>query len=325
MKLICTMAARNEDWILGLSARAALLWCDHLVILDHASTDNQEAIERAVADEYPGRVTIVFRPDPNWDEMEHRQRMLEVAREKGATHIVYVDADEVLTGNLLPRIRDLVECTGPCAVLQLPWLSMRGSIHRYEQSGPWAKCDVSVAFPDDPRYHWAARQGYHWHQRHPMGLPFVSFKPLRRSEGGLMHLQFVSDRRLRAKQALYKMLEVTRWPGRKPVAEIDALYSVAVYGAPKIDPGNAPGLVQHFGVARAAAIIRAAREANQQSDEPQEQKLGFAPKEWWAPYEPWLEHLHIDAIPWQEAQCQMLWQQHGPAKFQGLDLFGVCG
>ena len=39
MKLICLMPARNEDWIIGLSARAALMWCDELIVMDHASTD----------------------------------------------------------------------------------------------------------------------------------------------------------------------------------------------------------------------------------------------------------------------------------------------
>ncbi len=322
MKLVCTMAARNEDWVLGLSARAVLLWCDQIIILDHASTDRTFDIAQTLQNEY-GRERVDIYPisDPEWNEMEHRQFMLDMARLRGATHIVYVDADEVLTSNLLPRIRDLVECVQPCSILSLPWLSMRGSIHRFETSGPWGTCDASVAFQDDPRYHWAARDGYHFHQRHPMGLPFVAFKPLHRSEGGLMHLQFVSDRRLRAKQALYKMLEVIRWPGREPIAEIDRKYSLAVYGPPKMDPCNTPELVKYFGVARAAAIIRAAREVNSIQDDP-EQALGYAPPDWWKRYEPWLKYMDLNAEPWQEQACQRLWQQHGPKKFDGLDLQG---
>jgi hypothetical protein len=39
MKLIGLMPVRGEDWILGLSARAALMWCDELVILLHSCTD----------------------------------------------------------------------------------------------------------------------------------------------------------------------------------------------------------------------------------------------------------------------------------------------
>ena len=32
MKLVGIMPVRNEDWCLDLTARAALMWCDELVI-----------------------------------------------------------------------------------------------------------------------------------------------------------------------------------------------------------------------------------------------------------------------------------------------------
>ncbi len=322
MKLVCLMPARNEAWVLGLSARAVLQWCDWLLILDHASTDETRPIVSDVMADIP-RVTYLHEGDPQWNEMAHRQRMLDMARDQGATHIISVDADEVLTGNLLPRIRNLVECTTPTPglVLQLPWLAMRGSIERYEAWGPWARENVSVAFADDPRLHWAARQGYDFHHRHPMGLPFQGYKPLHRDEGGLMHLQFVSDRRLRAKQALYKMTEVTRWPWREPVAAIDALYSRAVYGQKEMPSG----LVQYFGIEQAREIQREARRLNPSIVTDGPEKLARVPPTWWEPYAEWMQYLDVDAEPWQEAECRKLWAEHGPTKFQGLDLFGVCG
>lgn len=329
MKLCCLMPVRNEAWILGLSARAVLEWVDHLVVLDHASTDPTPAILWELAELYPDRITVLNEDDPQWNEMAHRQRLLEECRRQKATHIIYVDADEVLTANLLPRIRGMVECTPPGVIMQLPWLGMRGSIHLYHIEGPWACQDASIAFVDDPRWHWAARDGYDFHQRHPMGLPFKAWKPLARGDGGLMHLQFVGDHRLRAKQALYKMLEVTRWPGREPLDVIDKRYSLAVHGAPKQD--MIPGLVGHFGIERAREIIRAAREANPhlklagdvigRPDEPEQ--LGHAPAEWWAAYTNLMQYLHVDDPAWQAGECQRLWQIHGPAKFAGLDLFGV--
>lgn len=321
------MPVRNEAWCLGLSARAVLQWCDHLVVLDHASTDPTIAILWELAQLYPDQLTVLNEDDPQWNEMAHRQRLLEECRRQKATHIVYVDADEVLTGNLLPRIRGMVECTQPGLILQLPWLCVRDSIHRYHTSGPWAQLDASIAFQDDLRYHWAARQGYDFHHRHPMGLPFAAYKPLRRNEGGLFHLQFLSARRLRAKQRLYKCLEVTRWPGREPVDVVDKRYSLAVYGAPKEE--KIPGLVQHFGIDRAREIIRAARAKNPnlhlagdvigRPDEPEE--LGHVPAEWWAPYQEWLQYLHPEDEPWQETEALRLIHQYGTDYFKGLDLF----
>lgn len=99
-----------------------------------------------------------------------------------------------------------------------------------------------------------------------------------------MHLQFVSDRRLRAKQACYKMQEVLRWPGREAVHVVNDRYNPAVYGSGA---------------------------------------MATVPAEWWAPYQQWMEHLHVDAEPWQEKQCKAWMAEHGPEKFKGLDLFGV--
>ena len=95
------MPCRNEDWVLGLTARAALMWCDELILWLHSCTDGSRDIAVAVAHEHPGRVIIDVANDPTWAEMSHREQMLELARERGATHIAMVDADEILTGNLI--------------------------------------------------------------------------------------------------------------------------------------------------------------------------------------------------------------------------------
>ena len=48
-----------------------------------------------------------------------------------------------------------------------------------------------------------------------------------------------------------------------------------------------------------------------------------APADWWAGYEHLMQYLDVDAEPWQEAEVRWLIKEHGPAKFAGLDLFGV--
>ena len=95
------MPARNEAWCIGLSARVALLWCDELVILNHASTDETVDIVAELQREHPSRVHLISVPVDTWTEMEHRQMLLDRARMAGATHIAIVDADEILTGDLL--------------------------------------------------------------------------------------------------------------------------------------------------------------------------------------------------------------------------------
>ncbi len=300
MKLIGLMLARNEAHEIGLTARAALMWCDALVILLHACTDDTPAIvEQIVRENERGRVLVNHHGDPVWQEMAMRQHMLEMARAAGATHIAYVDADEVLTGNLLGadmRIGNVNIGGPPAHILQLPWVCLARSLDRYYAAGPWYDSWVSTTFRDSPELHWSSesRGGYDFHHREPFGRTLAPYRPIQQSanpaqhQGGLMHLQFVSERRLRAKQALYKLTEVIRWPGRDPIAVINRRYDLAVY----------------------------------QSD-PAKVATAECPASWWEPYAHLMKHLDMDAVPWQEAQMRRLIAEHGVEKFAGLDLFGT--
>lgn len=297
MKIVAMMPVRNEDWCLGLTARAALMWVDELVIGLHACTDRSFEIVKALSVEFAPRVRFIANHNPVWHEMSHRQVLLEIARGAGATHLAMIDADEILTGNLIGPIRGIVGKLVPGQVLQLPWLALPRSVNKYIAGGNWGNGqNVTTAFKDDPRWHWTSetRGGYDFHQRHPMvhgGHQRQSFhQPLKAPQGGMMHLQFLSERRLRAKQALYQMTEVIRWPGRKLPAFLAAMYGRAVYES---DPTTVVCL--------------------------------DCPDEWWEPYAEIGEAglLNIDAKPWQEEECKRLMAEHGPAKFKGLDLFGV--
>jgi hypothetical protein len=314
------MPARNSAWCIGATARALLAWVDRLVVLNHASTDETGEILAAVRAEYAdGRLVVLEETNPVWEEMRHRQLLLTTAREQGASHIVMVDDDEILTGNLLPRIREMVLACPAGRILQLPWIQLRGSLDSYISEGQWSSQDVSMAFLDVPGLHWATRNGYDFHHRHPMGQQLVPFQPLgpaflpfsveippdighgriglrRNHPGGLMHLQMASYRRLCAKQALYVMQETLRWPGRMTAQQLNEMYGPTVYGGPK--PRHqpfeyTPVLTTH------------------------------TPVEWWDFYDHITPFLHVDEEPWQEAECKRLLAEHGASAFAGLDLYGL--
>jgi hypothetical protein len=137
MKLVALMPVRNEDWVLGLSARVALMWCDHLVVLDHASTDRTPAILRSLPPSIRVASSCLRNNDGLWDEMGHRQWLLEVARAENATHIAIVDADEILTANLLGTVGPMIEKLPRGSILELPGYNLRGSLTRYHANGIW--------------------------------------------------------------------------------------------------------------------------------------------------------------------------------------------
>ena len=201
-----------------------------------------------------------------------------------------MDADEVLTGNLLPPIRGHVESLAPGHVLQLPGYNLRGSISRYHSNGVWGDRLFSLAFKDDGRANW---QGDTFHHREPFGFPNRPSMPVVQGYGGIMHLWGADERRLIAKHALYKMTERLRWPA-KPVAEIDHLYSLAI--RPETSLGTR--FTDKWRYAETCPT-------------------------WWEPYRDLMQYLDLTAEPWQEAECQRLLTEYGAARFAGLDLFGV--
>ncbi len=292
------MPVRNGGWVLGLSARALLMWVDHLTVLVHSSWDKTDDICAALAIEYgPERFDFCHEYSSVWNDMQNRQRLLERARFLDATHIVMADDDELLTGNLLPAIRQWVEQVRPGAILQLPWLQLRGSILQVITSGMWAQQTKSVAFADDPAWHWAARDvvvggvtvaGYDQHHTHPMGKPFVAqhaLSPGNRT-GGLMHLQMVSTRRLLWKHLHYKLTEHLRWP-EKPATQIEREFNATVNAC-------AIGEVEDL------------------------------PLTWWDAYAGvgLMQYLDVDAEPWQEKAARQIMREN-PGIATGLTDYGL--
>jgi glycosyltransferase involved in cell wall biosynthesis len=288
MKLIATMPLRNEGWVCGLSLRVALTWCDEIVVLVHASTDDTSDIVLEVEREYPGRVHTSFVFEQSWTEMQHRQLMLDRARGRGATHIAIIDADEIITGNLPPfgAWRDTAQ------MLELPGYNLRSGINRYHTTGTWGRRWFSCVFRDDERLYWwqKGRNDEQFHHREPFGRTFNAYRPVHQGQGGILHLWGASDRRLKAKHALYKVSERLRWP-EKSVEEIDRMYSWCFTG--------------------------------QKPDEPQSWLYASVPEEWWTPYADWMKYLDLHREPWQEAEVRKLVAKHGREAFTGLDLFGV--
>ena len=299
MKLVGLMPARNEAWCIGLSARVALLWCDELVILNHASTDETVDIVAELQREHPSRVHLISVPVDTWTEMEHRQMLLDRARMAGATHIAIVDADEILTGDLLSMCEGrawfmngqmhTVAMGRGSSILQLPGYNLRSSLTRYHSNGTWGQRWFSVAFKDSERLYWfhKGRNVEQFHHREPFGQTLIPYRPIAQGRGGVMHLWGVTDRHLRAKHRAYRIQETLRWP-EKSHEEIERMYSWWRTGMT--------------------------------SSEPQTWQFADVPESWWSPYSHLMKYLDLERIPWQEAWCDEMIARHGLQRLEGLSV-----
>lgn len=301
MRIVATIPARNEAHELGLTARAALMWCDMIILGLHDCTDGTLRIACDLASEFGHERVVWIKAEGDWNEMQHRQALLDMARSAQATHLAIIDADEVITGNLVPRMRDLCAALPAWHMLELPQINLRGSICRMHKSGIWADQHTAIVFRDNPALHWAAAgDGYQHHARAPKGMALRPFRPVRRHDGGLFHLQMANEKRLRAKQYLYQLSDMARWPGRRTAEITRQYYSLSVYGCV---PGWIPSAEESW---RFAANMPC---------------LCDVPAAWWDAYRSLLPHLQLDGEPWQLAECRRLIAAH-PGIEQGLDPFG---
>ena len=306
-KLIGVMLVKNEDWILGMSMRAALKWVDELVIVDDRSWDDSLSIIQEISGENPYRVhyslwqpmkevetesrykpgekfmkQIPDNSDPWWNEMDVRQHSLLLARKHGATHVAIIDADEAFTANLLPSVRDRILSLEPGVAIDYPMVPVWGDIDQYRADDcVWSRSQLSVAFADDSSLTWKpAGDGYHHHHRLPYGISRVERETV--PSGGVMHLQFAHRQRLTEKHVHYKLSEVLRWPGRKSIPEINSMYEQAL---------DENGM-----------------------------KLMACPEKWWEGYRK--ERVVLEGKSWYYFEIRKLLKEHGKEKFAGLELHG---
>lgn len=283
MNLFGAMVVHNEDWVIGLTARALLLLVDELVVLNHASTDNTLAILDEINRESGNRVHVVHEPDPVFHSITFYERVVKVCKLAGATHVVLLDADELLASCMLPEARAEIEALEQNQFLETLWVPISRSLHT-KDTGVRSRWKTGFAFPvENYEYPQIPSTHYdiHW-SRIPLSLNGV--RPVGKySSGGLMHLQYVDERRMKAKAVLWKMTELLRWPKRSTVEFLNSWYDAAVYDMRETSP---------------------------------------VPDDWWTKYAGWEKNVVIGGESIIERQVKELWVKHKDL-FRGLNTFGI--
>lgn len=222
VKIVALIPARNESAIIEQCLRAVSIAVDAVVYLDDCSTDGSLDIVRSLAAECKVE-RILTKQSWYRDEPGDRNRLLEAGRQIGGTHFLVIDADEMLTANLVlgGGFRAVMEQLQPGDTLALWWIQLwRTAVEYRHDSSIWTNIYKPVAFCDRPG---AAYSSEFIHTpRIPGGLGGKQ-RALQGNQAGLLHFQFVYWDNLVLKQSWYKMLERVREP-RKSTAEINDRY-----------------------------------------------------------------------------------------------------
>ena len=228
-KIIATVLCRLDSWSLPLALRSALEWCDEVVVGIHEpggkAVDPCWGVIASLtkSTDVAKRIDVVALGNEAWDEMEMRQRLLERARELGATHVAIVDADEAVTADLCgDPIRKAVLALSPGNALDVPMVSphhggsqIGSCLHKARTDGVFSRAKITLAFADAPNLAWKnAADGYCYHNRPPRGIQNrieLACEPM----SGVFHLQYADLRRLACKAAYYKITERLKFPDRE--------------------------------------------------------------------------------------------------------------
>lgn len=286
--IVGLMPTRGDDWCIGLTLRAALSWVDQVLVFYHnppdCSADETMSIIMALPEADKQRIVVVGEDKPDWDEMRHRQTMLELGRAMGGTHFAIIDSDEFLSANVRDRIRGLVSNLRPGYILRCPLYNVRNGIRQYHSNGLWGDRVTTVAFGDAQNMCWS---GDKFHSREPEGLR-AEVPVLNQGDGGVVHLWAASEERLIQKHRVYKIVERLRWP-EKPVREIEKKYSEC--------------MTDRIPMTRAMW------------------EFTPTPAEWLDPYSEWISrYLDVDRPPWQRLFADQMIELHGADRFAGLSI-----
>lgn len=287
MKLVGLMMVRNEGWALGMTLRAAMTWCDAIVLLNHGNDPETKKIVEDAAGHHVCDVLVIENApcDGSWREMDLRQRMLDEGRRwMGGTHFAIIDGDEMLTANRLLHVRKAFEKLKPGQHVAMRMISPWRSIEVRRRDGYYGDgSSLSLGFADTPGAAWVrASDGYQFHQRLPHGIETTPADPLELvMPGGVFHFQYHTRRRLVTKSVWYKMLETVSHPGRKTPDALNEMYDWTIV-----------------------------------SDE--DAVLAPIPRGWVEPWGKIWEHYHPDREPWQFAEVVRMLRERGPAVFAGL-------
>lgn len=197
--VICPV--KDESWILDKFLTAVSLFADHIVVLDHNSTDASREIASRFA-----KVDLIEYLGTDFDENARRRLLLERARDFGKGNVIFaLDADEFLTLNVLSgEIQEKIQSAPVGTRFRVPLANLRPGLEELwtEKMDPVALVDDGSNFDHDSKIHFP---------RLPVGkkskivdLPNVF----------LMHLQYADWRRMRSKRRWYMAWERMNYPAK---------------------------------------------------------------------------------------------------------------
>lgn len=107
MKLVAVSMVRNEEYWIWYSLTSVYAHVDEILVFDNGSEDATVEIVQGM--DHISDKLVLFEGFGGSSEQANREQILEVARSRGATHVLFLDGDEVHAAECLEFCRRLLE------------------------------------------------------------------------------------------------------------------------------------------------------------------------------------------------------------------------
>jgi hypothetical protein len=202
--IICLTPVRNESWILDRFLKATSLWADYIIIADQMSTDGS----REIARKYP-KVILVDNPSEIFNEPERQRLLIHEARKiEGPRLLITLDADEIFTPNVLtsPEWQTIMD-SKPGIIFKFQLANFRPDLRNM-----WNVSSFPLGYMDDGYEHKSTDK------IHSSRIPLpCDSKVIILNQIKVIHFQFTSWQRMRAKHRWYQALERIHFPYKSAV------------------------------------------------------------------------------------------------------------
>lgn len=176
---------------------------DKWIFYNDNSVDNTTEV---IQNNFGDRAVVFESKESNFSESRNRSTMLEHSREAGADLVLAIDADELLSSNLLQKWEDV---TNLCMVkdLQLYWFNVVGDINTIRQDPMYVDNyrTFFVSLKNCEKFDMSL------YKYHTPRLPAINLPKVWTKDVGVIHLQSINKRFYALKQLWYKHYESVTW------------------------------------------------------------------------------------------------------------------
>lgn len=172
---------------------------DHWVFYDDNSTDSTREI---IEDKFGSNATILDSEDTDFSESRNRSAMLEHSRAEGADFVVCIDADELMSVNLVENFDEILNLNSQYD-LQYYWFNVVGEVGKMRQDPCYLHNFRTFILPlkHTGEFDLSLWQ-YHTPRTPPVALPAAQMR-----KTGFIHLQSINREFYALKQLWYKHIE----------------------------------------------------------------------------------------------------------------------